>query len=122
MKRLGEVEAYLCRNLNPLSSPNTKSLLSASTTINTNLSNGASGPLPSVHPILSSHPSTSYLANPSIKGLYGKKPVAKTRIATGIKRFASARRIDLPAIMNVFLLFLVRQKEHKGRLKVGTAA
>ena len=34
---------YLCTKLMPLSSPNTKSLLSASTTMKTNLSNGALG-------------------------------------------------------------------------------
>jgi hypothetical protein len=78
----------------------------------TSRSNGASGTpsiLPSslvFQPMRSSHPSFSYSASPGINGLYGKKPVAKTRIAIGMRMFARTSNPFLSAIV-AFSLFSV---------------
>src|SRR5690242_12166604 len=80
---------YLWIKLIPLSLLYTKSLLSASTTMNTTLSKGASGGCCTDPPCFTSSRSSSNSASPGMKGLYGKKPVAKISIATGISRFAS---------------------------------
>ena len=55
-----------------------------------------------------------------MNGLYGKKPVAKIRIATGISRFASARSTVRGAIaINVVLrptaVFRLQEEESKER-------
>ena len=63
----------LCVNWNPERSEYTKSLLSASTTMNMSRSNCGFGACPNSE--------LSCWARPGMKGLYGKKPVAKTRTA-----------------------------------------
>jgi len=62
-----------------------KYLLNASMTMNTNLSKGGSGGPPYSARV-------SYSARPESKGLYGKNPVAKMRVAMGIKMLAETRR------------------------------
>lgn len=77
---------YLCANPISLPRPYTKSLLRASTTMNTTRSNGASPLVIESCTFISSH-----VARPGKTGLYGKKPKAKTRTAMGSKRFASVK-------------------------------
>ena len=60
-------------------------LLNASTTMKISLSNGAAGGCP--------YWESPYCARPGSNGLYGKKPVANVKIATGINRFAATSRI-----------------------------
>jgi hypothetical protein len=61
-------------------------LRNASTTMNTSLSKGALGGGP--------YSRASNSASPGRNGLYGKKPVAKTRIDKGINKLAAASRIE----------------------------
>lgn len=61
-------------------------LRNASTTMNTSLSKGALGGGP--------YSRVSNSANPGRNGLYGKKPVANTRIDKGIKILAAVSRIE----------------------------
>jgi hypothetical protein len=67
-------------------------LRSASTTINITLSKGACGGSPNSN--------SSYFASPGIKGLYGKKPSANVKIATGMSALAAAsKRFDLEIVI-----------------------
>ncbi|KAL2181936.1 uncharacterized protein P884DRAFT_12306 [Thermothelomyces heterothallicus CBS 202.75] len=81
-KRLSELEtAVFC--VDKITAPSRQALRRESITIKTSLSNGAAGGSPY-------SATSSKLASPGSKGLYGKNPVANTRMATGIRMLAAS--------------------------------
>lgn len=92
---------YLWVNSKPLLWPYTKSDLSASTTMKTTRANAASG-----FSVVHGEPSwvSSKVARPGRRGLYGKKPMAKTNSARGSRMLLTARAPNLSVLLRAMAL------------------